>query len=146
MLSELGKRRADWTPPPCPSPWWPEWAYTGRNESSSSWAASYIVYSGAPSGRRRGCSMWWAAYSLVTYISFLWCLCCRKWKLPCRGLLTQEGGSPNGSTFKFVRWENTFAQFISICHPVPNLVQLAHKCVEIFLPAARWVIVDEVLF
>ena len=39
-----------------------------------------------------------------------------------------------------------FAQSISICHPVPNLVQLVHKCVEIFLPAACWVIVDEVLF
>lgn len=88
-------------------------------------------------------------YGIVTYISFLWGLCCRKWKLPCRGLRTQEahsGGSLSGSTVNFVRLENMFAQFISICPSVPNLVQLVHKCVEIFFPAECWVIVDEFLF
>lgn len=59
---------------------------------------------------------------------------------------TNSGGSHRGSTFKLVRLENMFAQFISICHPVPNVVQLVHICVEIFLPVACWVIVDELLF
>lgn len=43
----------------------------------------------------------------------------------------QEGATKE-AVFKFVRLENMFAQFISIHHSVPNLVQLVHKCVEIF--------------
>lgn len=88
-------------------------------------------------------------YGVVTYISFLCSLCCREWKLPCLGMLTQEansGGSHRGSAFKFIRLGNMFTPFISICHSVPNLVKLIHKCVEIFFPAACWVLVDEFLF
>lgn len=35
-----------------------------------------------------------------------------------------------------LRLENIFAQLTSVCHSVPNLVHLVHKCVEIFFPVA----------
>lgn len=146
MISEMEKVVLIWTPDGGQS------GLTGEETRMAvSWAVSHSLFSWEPQRGDMAVTHDWqlVLYGIVTYISFLCSLCCREWKLPCRGLLTQEansGGSHSGSTFKFIRLENMFAPFISICHSVPNLVHLVHKCVEIFFPAACWVIVDEFLF